>query len=597
MASKTADQSDRVPRTGVPGELLVRRSDPVYNGHSYLTKVPVSAVMPFIDAFTDPGDTVMDPFAGSGMTGVAAAMLGRRAILSDISVLGQHVGRNYTNLVDRDAFLHASDLAIAATTARLCEEPYRARCRSCHREARLIRTVWTVELQCPGCADRINFYGALEASGWSKRDLSCPRCETPISTRDAKRIGEAPVVETILCLCSANQLHQPPSIETGLSPGSCGLDYPRVSVGPDREMFSRSALAKHGLTEVASFFSPRNLAVLAALRQAIEQQRDRDLSEKLRFAFTAILARASKRYQWSRQRPLNASNQTYYIAPVFYEWNVLDLFSRKAQAIARSDAFIRAEIKRHCAPPPDVRYERASATDLGEFVADSSVDYVFTDPPFGSNIFYSDMNLFAEAWLDAQTDVTQEAVVHTTKQKRAKAAARYEQLLRDAFAECRRALKPDGWLTVVFSSTDGRMWALLARALRAAGFAIEHGHITLLDKGQRSVKGLASGVEGVVTCDVVLSMPKQELDEMPEPLAPSQPLGETLMEVLKAEDESLLVNVSRFYVSTVRAYLRNGWRLDELSFARVVDELELLGFHREAKSGRFTRAEQLELAS
>ncbi|MGH9890742.1 MAG: hypothetical protein ACREA0_01905, partial [bacterium] len=40
--------------------------------------------------------------------------------------------------------------------------------------------------------------------------------------------------------------------------------------------------------------------------------------------------------------------------------------------------------------------------------------YVFTDPPFGSNIFYSDMNLFQEAWLRSATDHDREAVMHTT---------------------------------------------------------------------------------------------------------------------------------------------------------------------------------------
>ena len=84
----------------LPEVVAVRRSDPVYNAHSYLTKVPVSAIVPFIEALTKPGDLVLDPFAGSGMTGVAAAMTGRKAHLVDISVLGSHIGRNYVNLVD-----------------------------------------------------------------------------------------------------------------------------------------------------------------------------------------------------------------------------------------------------------------------------------------------------------------------------------------------------------------------------------------------------------------------------------------------------------------------------------------------------------------
>ena len=53
---------------GVPEELVVGRGDPVYMAHGYLTKVPVPAILPFIEAYTQPGDVVLDPFAGSGMS-------------------------------------------------------------------------------------------------------------------------------------------------------------------------------------------------------------------------------------------------------------------------------------------------------------------------------------------------------------------------------------------------------------------------------------------------------------------------------------------------------------------------------------------------
>ena len=71
----------------VAEEILVGRGDPVYMAHAYLTKVPVPAILPFIEAYCPPGGVVADPFAGSGMTGVAAIAAGRGARLSDISVL------------------------------------------------------------------------------------------------------------------------------------------------------------------------------------------------------------------------------------------------------------------------------------------------------------------------------------------------------------------------------------------------------------------------------------------------------------------------------------------------------------------------------
>ena len=99
-------------------------------------------------------------------------------------------------------------------------------------------------------------------------------------------------------------------------------DVPSLEIADDREMFSRSGLGKAGMINTRDFFSSRNAIALVELWHAINAIKDDALRQKLRFVFTAILPRASRRYQWSAQRPLNAQNQTYYIAPVYYEWNV-----------------------------------------------------------------------------------------------------------------------------------------------------------------------------------------------------------------------------------------------------------------------------------
>src|ERR1700739_67741 len=98
----------------LPRDIFVKRSDPAYMAHAYLTKVPIPAIEPFIKAFTKPGDVVADPFAGSGMTAAAAAILGRNAKLFDISVLGRHVGSGYLNVVDPVRLRKAAREAMAA---------------------------------------------------------------------------------------------------------------------------------------------------------------------------------------------------------------------------------------------------------------------------------------------------------------------------------------------------------------------------------------------------------------------------------------------------------------------------------------------------
>jgi adenine-specific DNA methylase len=263
-----------------------------------------------------------------------------------------------------------------------------------------------------------------------------------------------------------------------------------------RKLVCHSGLGKAGMVRTADFFSPRNAIALLELWRAISETKDAALRQKLRFAFTAILRRASRRYQWSAQRPLNAQNQTYYIAPVYYEWNVFELFGRKVEAAKRSDEELFGTLPLlRVTDKNDAEYVTASADRLAH-LADESVDYVFTDPPFGSNIFYSDMNLFHEAWLGQVTDHASEAVVHTTGRRKNGAAERYEQLLQRSFAEAFRVLKPGRHMSVVFGNRNGRIWGLVQRAIRDAGFKAAPVHVAILDKGQRSVKGLNSGTEG-----------------------------------------------------------------------------------------------------
>ncbi|MEI6450171.1 MAG: DNA methyltransferase [Actinomycetes bacterium] len=473
----------------IPESIEVSRGDAVYMAHSYLTKVPPSAIMPFIKALTAPGDTVLDPFAGSGMTGVAALMLGRNAVLYDISVLGQHIGGNYANLIGAGRLREAAHVAMESAGNRV-GPVYSVRCEQCGGEAELSRSVWSVVLACPNCQTDVVFYESLAQAGWTKSAMTCAACGTRIVARGTRRVGEAPVLDTVSCRCSPklrDQTAAPPLHEASAD----GLKWPDVPIGKDRQMYQASALGRHGLDSTARFFSARNLVALTALRDAIGATEDAGIRSKLMFAFTAVLARASKRYQWSRQRPLNAANQNYYIAPVFYEWNVFDLYRRKVEAIIRSDDLIRTHLAmRPGSAPGSVEYRLGSARRLA--LPDNSIDYVFTDPPFGSNIFYSDMNLFQEAWLGDLTDHTEEAVVdraHNGGVRRT--AGRYESILTEALQECARVLKPGKYLSLVFSNSSGRLWSLVERATRNAGFVIDPDALSVLNKGQRSIKGLA----------------------------------------------------------------------------------------------------------
>jgi hypothetical protein len=144
-----------------------------------------------------------------------------------------------------------------------------------------------------------------------------------------------------------------------------------------------------------------------------------------------------------------------------------------------------------------------------EGIPDSSVDYVFTDPPFGSNVFYADCSVLWESWLNEFTEEEREIVVNERRQGGPfKSVDQYSELITAAFRKMHRALKPGRWATLVFNNSDGGVFEAIKEAVLRAGFVIAS--MLLLDRVQRTfkqVKGVTEG-EGVVDKDVLFNLYK-----------------------------------------------------------------------------------------
>lgn len=573
----------------LPEMVEAPRTDPIYNCHAYLTKVPVAAIEPFIRAFTAPGDVVVDFFAGSGMTGLAALRTGRKARLSDISVLGRHIAQGYVTKVPEAGFRAAASAAMDRAREAL-GDLYTTKRHMDGTTVDMVRTVWSFTYVCPSCASELVYYHEFSRVGGVPKE--CPSCGSPFARRSWPRAQDVPVEVVIRGL--DGRLVEQEVAQYDLDMIQKAADDPRQKEVPSltieefREMYSRSGLGKAGLTQTARFFSPRNTLALLELWRAINAAGDVNIRQKLRFAFTAILPRASRRYQWSPQRPLNAQNQTYYIAPVYYEWNVFELFSRKVEAAIRSDGelFGGGDLFRSDAHK-EISYQLASADHLSH-LEDASVDYVFTDPPFGSNIFYSDMNLFHEAWLGEITNHASEAVVHTTGKRKTGAAERYEALLHRAFSEAFRVLKPGCYMSVVFGNSSGTIWGLVQRALRDAGFKHTPAHVAILDKGQRSVKGLNSGAEGVVTVDLILTVQKPLETEQAED-GHDLRNGDTadlIRDAIRELSTDKVKNPSYVYARILKKAIEKHLVLDHLHLSDVLIALRNAGYRVNRKTGR-----------
>ena len=481
----------------LPATVSVSKATTSYRAHSYHTKVPPSAITPFIEAFTQPGDWVADPFCGSGMTGVAALSVGRNALLSDLSPAAVHIARNYTTLCDPVAFEQALRVveAMVRPTMRWLYMPDPG-------DAQTIEyTTWSDVFACGTCAKPIIYWDIVSTIVGDR--IACPHCAATARKAELVWIDEVPVQTHVSRGSNRVSSHDPTAAERLLIGQTDATPIPQwvpsAAFGQEREMW-RAGHKAMGICDVGGFYTTRNLHALAALRHAIVTVAAGRLREALLFAFTACVNRASKRYQWNAKRPTNVMTGTLYVSSLRYEWNVWSLFRRKAADVLRYyRAFPQVAAAAHV-------FQR-SATELG-CIESGAVDFVFMDPPFGSNIFYADASLLWDAWLGALTDQGAEIVVNKHRPRHAggKDLAEYGVLMTQAFAEVSRVVRRGGRSVLAFSNSDDQVWSAMQDAISDAGLEVRTVH--LLDKGQPSIKGVKGqlGKEQVTRLDLMLCL-------------------------------------------------------------------------------------------
>lgn len=138
---------------------------------------------------------------------------------------------------------------------------------------------------------------------------------------------------------------------------------------------------------------------------------------------------------------------------------------------------------------PDITITNDSGDNLYH-LEDKSVDAVVFDPPYYDNVMYAELSDFFYVWLKRTagyvypelftrqlTDKENEAVANPAKfqgEKGAKALAAkdYQERMASIFNECRRVLKDDGILTLMFTHKAQGAWDALASGLLEADFTI-----------------------------------------------------------------------------------------------------------------------------
>ena len=175
------------------------------------------------------------------------------------------------------------------------------------------------------------------------------------------------------------------------------------------------------------------------------------------------------------------------IAGLGYDWAI----DKTAKCIKELVALARPEDSGFFAasepPPVTITCKPGDALD---HIADASIDAVVMDPPYYDNVMYAELSDFFYVWLKRTaghvfpdlfrrqlTDKENEAVANPARFKgekgaRALAGRDYQERMASIFAECRRVLKPDGIMTLMFTHKAAGAWDALATGLMEAGFAV-----------------------------------------------------------------------------------------------------------------------------
>lgn len=496
------------------------RSGPLFNAFSYPTKISPEAIALFIASHTRPGDTVLDSFAGSGTTGIAARLcdaptpamqetadrLGlqvewgpRRAVLYEISVVGSLLARTMCNPPSPEIFERAARDLVASAEESFgwmydAEAPDGSAGKVRH-------TIWSEILVCPECDSETSYWEAavrhdpLELS----KDFLCS-CGRLTNVSACGRATESAMDETTNELVVRRRrvpvrLHGSTGSKKWQRPISQAdkelidrvLDTPIPGWYPQDEVFwgdlHRSGYHQ-GIDRYHQFYTRRNLIALTSLWARIDDQ-PAELRDALRLwvlSFNASHSTLMTRVVVKRgQKDLvltGAQSGVLYISGLPVEKNVFEGVRRKIRTFFQ--AFEMTYTSRST-----VEVVNSSSTQLD--LADESVSYVFTDPPFGAFIPYAELNQINEAWLGHTTDRTNEAIVSPAQ---GKAVADYEALLEQVFQEVARVTKPDGLATVVFHSSKIAVWNAVANAFRSAEMDVLDASV--LDKTQVSFKQAVS---------------------------------------------------------------------------------------------------------
>ena len=510
------------------------RSGAFYNTFPYPTKISPEAIAVYIACSTNPGDLVLDAFAGSGSTGVAALLCEHptermRKITKDLNVTPVWGARN---AVLYEIGTYAS-FAIKTILSRLSSREFTIAVDSFLKKAQdlvgglyeaidlagdtgTIRyVIWSEVLECPSCHSEISYFehGTSRDPVRFKDEIVCPYC------KKVHHVEEMPfTTEEHYDRLLHKQVSRKKRVPAWIYGTTNGYNWDRQATEADAAYIAQiestcdvddvpqeiqwgelhRAGYHYGITHLHHFYTARNYIVMSKLWKLAETYPEKisDALKLLLLSYNAshctLMTRVVAKKNAKDFILTSAQSGVLYISKLPVEKNILLGLKRKVKPFAETYAKLQ-----NCTG--QITIHNGSSTKMKE--NNDSIDFIFTDPPFGDFIPYAEVNQINELWLPKVTNRKDEVIISASQ---GKDVFTYQELLTQVFSEINRVLKPNHYASIVFHAAKAKVWDVFSEAITGARLQIVHTNI--LDKTQASFKHVVS--DGSVQGDPLFLLKK-----------------------------------------------------------------------------------------
>jgi len=424
-----------------------------YKIHQYWSRKPWYVVRRYIKQFTIEGEVVLDPFSGSGVTACESLITKRKFIGVDINPIAVLLTKLTCVSPISLEIITSYYNTVYDNVSETIKQLYSTQCRKCNETTQIINTIWHNERPL-------------------KIFYECDRCGnhelTDINSKDLKNIENINNTEI-------------------------------KNWYPKNVLLPKDSDVKY----LHKLFTKRNLLALSLLFDEINKLPESIEKELLLLMFLSTIVRCSKLIFINKYRLAKGVNpagvwgeKRYWIPDQYIENNVYYYFKVRLSKILKAKKETNNLISDFFSDET-FAIKNTSATDLS-FLKDNSVDYCFTDPPYGGSIRYLDLSLIWNSWL-GNKEIENEIVVNEDKPLQT-----YQMLMLKAFSEIFRVLKNGKYMSVTFHNSDIKVWDVLITVCKEAGFEL----LNVLSQEPIKTSHNQIDMKGNVRTDIVLTFRK-----------------------------------------------------------------------------------------